>query len=288
MITAQNHINVIGNNIANSKTTGYKKDIGTSKVFEESFMRSLTEGESKRIGKYQHQVHTDEVHTSFQQGNLILTDKMLDFAVEDLDDSFINFINVEYNGERYLTRDGAFQVDEVGNLSMNDGSFVLDSNGNRINLSNIKSVVLTNDGYLMDADNGSRIAQLGISTVAVENQALLEKKFDNKYKEIAIEDFISNYGELENILNNYDNNISLRRLFPNRNTLVNLVETGEVNITQNGNSFAMLHGALESSNVNLSKELTDLMLAQHTFQANSKVVQVFDQINDKDANRIGI
>lgn len=45
-----------------------------------------------------------------------------------------------------------------------------------------------------------------------------------------------------------------------------------------GTGVSMLSGALEASNVDLAKEFTDLVVAQRSFQANSKVVSTADEV----------
>jgi flagellar hook protein FlgE len=54
-----------------------------------------------------------------------------------------------------------------------------------------------------------------------------------------------------------------------------------------GNSVALLSGALENSNVDLAKEFTDLIVAQRAFQANSRVITTADQVMQELVNLVG-
>jgi flagellar hook protein FlgE len=45
-------------------------------------------------------------------------------------------------------------------------------------------------------------------------------------------------------------------------------------------------GALEGSNVNISAEFSDLIIAQRGFEANSKTVTTFDTITQETINMI--
>jgi flagellar basal body rod protein FlgG len=288
MISFQNEIEVIGNNIANSRTNGFKKDVETFKVFEESFFKISSNDRNEILGKYQHQVHMDEVHTMFEQGNIFSTGSMTDFSIQDTDTKATSFFTVEKNGEKLLTRDGAFQIDNKGNLSMNDGSFVLDKNGNRIIIPENAKITADRFGNIVNDETGQVIASLGIKTVKEEDKSFLEKIGNNKFGVISMESFEKNYGPLENILEAYDKNASLQRLFKNRETLENIVETRQINVLENATRIKVSNGTLEQSNVDVAKEMTELMLAQRGFQASAKVVQAMDKVNEKDANQIGL
>ena len=48
----------------------------------------------------------------------------------------------------------------------------------------------------------------------------------------------------------------------------------------------MEDGALEASNVNISAEFSDLIIAQRAFEANSKTITTFDTITQETINMI--
>jgi len=50
---------------------------------------------------------------------------------------------------------------------------------------------------------------------------------------------------------------------------------------EENSSMSIESGALEMSNVDLSKELTDMITAQRGFQANSKIITTADQMIDE-------
>lgn len=288
MISFQNKLEVVGNNIANARTNGFKKDTETFKVFEETFMNILSNDQRGSIGKYQHQVHMDEVHTSMAQGGLIQTDRNFDFALRDTAENETNFFTVERNGEEFLTKDGAFQVDSAGYLSMNDGSFVLNEQGQRIQMPENARPTINRIGELVDQNTGQLIGALDIQRISEDNYNLLEKAGNNKFKVISTEDFVASYGPLNELVANYDNNLSLKRLFPNRDTVVQIANQGEIAVLAPATQYDLMTGVLEQSNVDLPQEMTDLILAQRGFQASAKVLQVMDKVNEKDANQIGI
>lgn len=53
-----------------------------------------------------------------------------------------------------------------------------------------------------------------------------------------------------------------------------------------GETFTVVQGAIEKSNVDSSKEMTQAMEAQRMYEANSKILQYFDAINQKSATEI--
>lgn len=110
---AENELNVIGNNVSNSATTGFKK----SRVeFQDVFAVSSVGGSATNIGRG---VDTARVAQQFEQGNVSFTDNALDLAV-----SGQGFFMTNVDGERQYTRDGAFSLDKEG--------FIVNSKGHQL------------------------------------------------------------------------------------------------------------------------------------------------------------
>jgi len=53
-----------------------------------------------------------------------------------------------------------------------------------------------------------------------------------------------------------------------------------------GNGVTLVPGALETSNVDLAKEFTNLVVAQRAFQANSRVITTADQVMQELVNLV--
>ncbi len=100
---ASNELNVIGNNIANSATTGFKR---SRAEFQDVFAVSSTGGASNATGRG---VDTARIAQQFEQGNVSFTDNALDLAI-----SGEGFFMMNNNGERLYSRDGAFGLDRDG------------------------------------------------------------------------------------------------------------------------------------------------------------------------------
>ena len=100
---AQNDLNVIGNNIANVNTTGFKE---SRAEFQDVYAVSNTSGSGNNIGQG---VNTARVAQQFDQGNITFTDNGLDLAITGE-----GFFILDDNGENVYARDGAFGIDRDG------------------------------------------------------------------------------------------------------------------------------------------------------------------------------
>jgi flagellar hook protein FlgE len=59
-------------------------------------------------------------------------------------------------------------------------------------------------------------------------------------------------------------------------------ESGEANLREAGTNGTgmVVAGALEQSNVDLAEQLTDMIVAQRAYQANTRVISTTDQLLD--------
>ncbi|QSA98372.1 flagellar hook protein FlgE [Methylococcus sp. EFPC2] len=115
---ASTMLNTIGNNIANSGTTGFKK---SRAEFADVYATSVGGGGKTTVGSG---VATANVAQLFQQGNIQSTGNTLDLAVSGegffvLGDSVIN------SSERVYTRAGMFHTDNQGYVVSNNGQPLL-------------------------------------------------------------------------------------------------------------------------------------------------------------------
>ena len=135
---ASGELDVIGNNIANSNTSGFKK---ARAEFVDVFAVSRIGGAGNTPGSG---VRLSSINQQFTQGNISFTDNNLDMAINGN-----GFFIVDDNGSQIYSRGGAFGVDRNGFLANSEGqnliAFGADSNGNitgaagaiQVNTSNI-------------------------------------------------------------------------------------------------------------------------------------------------------
>ncbi|MCW9023755.1 MAG: flagellar hook protein FlgE [Gammaproteobacteria bacterium] len=113
---AAEDLKVIGNNVANSSTTGFKQSRA-----EFADVYAATDGSgANSIGAG---VRLSSVKQEFGQGNIQFTDNKLDLAINGK-----GFFIMEDNGSRVYSRAGSFQVDREGNVVNNVGNRLIVNN----------------------------------------------------------------------------------------------------------------------------------------------------------------
>lgn len=118
---ASSELGIIGNNIANSATTGFKSSRAEfADVYASSVLTS-----SNAVGQG---VKLQSAAQQFAQGSIAFTDNPLDIAI-----SGEGFFQLESNGSRLYTRSGNFKLDANGAVVNNEGLSLMarqaDSNG---------------------------------------------------------------------------------------------------------------------------------------------------------------
>ena len=110
---ASSELSVIGNNVANANTTGFK---ASRAQFADVF--SATQGTSSGSATGGG-VNTARIAQQFSQGNITFTDNGLDLAI-----SGKGFFVLDDNGAQVYSRDGAFGVDRNGYVVNSSGQTV--------------------------------------------------------------------------------------------------------------------------------------------------------------------
>ncbi len=240
----QTKLDVIGNNIANVNTVGFKK----GRVTFQDMLSQTTSGASgptatrgginpKQVGLGVQLGSIDNLHT---QGFSQTTNNPLDLQLEG-DGMFVVDTG---NGEAY-TRAGNFYLDEDSNIVNADGFFLLDVNGDRITIpDNAKSISIEQDGSITivdDTNTPQNLAQIGLAMFS--NPAGLEKAGSNLF--FATE---------------------------NAGLVAGMVAP------ETDGAASIVSGALEMSNVDLAEEFTEMITAQRGFQANTRIITTSDEI----------
>lgn len=151
------------------------------------------------------------------------------------------YFRVRDGNDTYYTRAGNFYFDDNRRLVNSEGFAVLGTNGQAITLgANVKSFSVATDGTISDQD-GKTIGIISIATF--QNPAGLTKAGGNLY------------------------------------TTANS-NAGQVTVGQPGQNGAgtIKSGYLEMSNVDLSEELTNMIVAERGFQANTRIITTSDEI----------
>ncbi|WOV84680.1 flagellar hook-basal body protein [Sporosarcina jeotgali] len=191
MIAQQRRTELLSNNMANANTPGFKADQSSIRSFPEMYLSNLdaTKVPVKNsfqmkgfdpIGALSTGTYMQETMPLFTQGQLRETQLTTDIALvdgtlpvnPDTGKPGAVFYTLEgTDGERAYTKSGNFALNPEGYLTNSAGNYVLDQNGQRIQLPN-DDFQVTEDGIIQYGE--LEAAAIGISYAA--NPDLLVKR----------------------------------------------------------------------------------------------------------------
>ncbi|MEW8957618.1 MAG: flagellar hook-basal body complex protein [Moorella sp. (in: firmicutes)] len=252
----QIRMDVIGDNIANVNTVGFKRSAVT---FKDIFYQTLKEGTAtedsglggtnpQQIGLGVALNSIDVIHT---QGAAVSTGNGTDLMIQG--DGFFR-VTPDDGTTIYYTRAGAFHFDNQGYLVTADGMKVLDTDDNPIQIEEISDPTTMPQSFSIDklgivhyvsAEGEPLTLSSPISIAKFSNPAGLEKVGQSLYRETA------SSGEPGT------------DLAPGQGSLANTY---------------IIPSALEMSNVDLAQEFTDMIIAERGFQANARTITTSDQM----------
>lgn len=226
----------ITNNVANSKTVGYKQvDTQLETIFPivlRQAMKKMYEDDLPAPGlEYGLGVRVASTRKNFSQGALTITDKPFDLAIKG--DGLFIFRKEE---EIFYSRAGNLGLDNEGNLVSSDGSilepgFIIPKNASSVRIASDGSVLIKLNGETEERFIGR------IQIAKFTNVASLESVGNNMYKETSASGhpMIGNPGK---------------------------------------DGFgAIAQYSLESSNVDIVKEMMNMMFIQRAFDIVTKAIQ---------------
>ena len=267
-------LEVIGNNIANVNTTGFKS---SSAQYSDSFSNILqrsapsaspssnTPGISVGTG-----VKLLGVRTSFTQGSLESTGMPTDLGISG--EGYFHVKN-PMDGTEFATRDGTFRWDDKGYLVTTQGYHVVGATG--VGLGTVGDIKLGTPpaGTQLQSttiDRGGNIIEFySDGTSATNNKVLLQNFTDPSA--------LTKEGN-----NLFSSLVSAGPIGAAAGTSA-LVATGINDAGSNGLG-AIQSGTLELSNVDLTDQFANLITTQRSFQAGSRLITVSDTILDDIVN----
>ncbi len=163
MLTQNRMLDTVSNNIANANTNGFKAQHLTSKTFGDMMVERLDGSSGTPVGSMPLITTVDKSVTDFSRKSITQTGRALDFALQG--DGF--FAVQTPNGVAY-TRNGSFDVDAGGYLTLNGVGRVLGKNGQPLRPGTDN---LTSDGLGNLTANGAPAGSIGVFRFA-DNAAL--------------------------------------------------------------------------------------------------------------------
>ena len=243
MMSQQTNVEVISNNIANMNTNAYN---GRRAQFSDLLYQNV-----RRVGSTSSDIGTI-VPTGIQLGLGVRTSSVYRMTTQGSLQNTNNTLDLAIqgngyfkvllpNGEYAYTRDGAFQLSSTGQIVTQDGYTVMPS----ITIdTQATGVTINSSGQVLETKSGvvtpSNQGQLTVTIFP--NAAGMEATGNNLYLQTAASGL------------------------PSDSTAGS---AGYGTISQ---------GYLETSNVNVVSEITNLISAQRAYEMNSKVVQASDQM----------
>ena len=254
-------MDTIANNIANVNTTAFKKDQQTFSEYLSAVEKEQQVIQVPRVpasiesfydmnGGDKAFVDSAGTYTNFEQGSLKSTGGKLDVAIDGA-----GFFEIATPQGIKLTRAGNFTIDNSGQLVSKDGHAVMMQLPEGENPAEVspeqRTVRFSGQNQVYISDGGEVFDgenKIGqLSVIQVKNTEALQKTGNNLY------DFKANMAP---------------------------------EITQLKNP-SLKQGYLETSNVNIINEMTDMIMSQRVFEGTQKAIQAYDQMADKLINQVG-
>jgi flagellar hook protein FlgE len=245
----QQQMDIIGNNIANINTTGFKSGTGNLvDSFSDTLQGATISGangttDAMQVGTG---VTTASITSDWSTGVINPTNNNNDLAING--NGF--FLVQDSNQNTYVTQDGTFGLNSSGTLVTTGGLSVLSATGKPITLPLTNATGSPMTGWTVNS-TGVITVTYADTTTAVAGQ-------------LGVENFTNPQALVSQGDNLYNN-------------MANAGPGGVVNPGSNGTG-TITQGALELSNVDLSAQMAALITAQRGFEANSKIVTTSDEV----------
>jgi flagellar basal-body rod protein FlgG len=252
----QTRLDLIGHNVSNVNTTGYKTQMANFSSLLYQNIDNLSDEAANSVGRdtplgirQGTGAKVGHSNNDFSTGTLISTGRNLDVALEN-DAQFFE-VSVTENGqtETRFTRDGAFylQPNDAGQseLVTSNGDFVLSNTGNPIIIEpDFDDVSINASGDVIVTRNGAEANEGNLSVVEAIRPQFLEQTGQNLFR---LPDITPDGYQADEII------------------------AGVANVE-------LATGYLEQSNVDLSKQMTELIQTQRAYQFNARTISMHDQM----------
>lgn len=255
----QKQFDIISHNISNVQTTGFKsRDASfTDLLAQEMYNQSSPEKEVGRLSPFgiRQGVGAKIANSSLNptQGAVKMTDRSLDLAFTKPNQYLKVQVQTGAGTEVQFTRNGALYVTQTDHenlmLVTQDGHAVLDANDRPIIFSNqLDEYNVTDYGSFQAKGATGQSQEFNLGVISLHKPQFMEQKGD------------SLIGLPQNVP------VDQGTIFTNLTTLAER------------NNIGLQQGALEGSNVDLSKEMTNMLMVQRALQFQSKAITLSDQM----------
>ncbi|MBP1968095.1 flagellar hook protein FlgE [Virgibacillus natechei] len=260
---SQTKLDVIGNNIANVNTSGFKK----GRVTFQDMMSQTTSGAQgptdtrggvnpNQVGLGSKQGTIDNIQT---QGFLETTENPLDLAIEGDGMFQVEEGEAQGDGAPYYTRAGNFYLDDEGDIINPDGYY------------------LTGEATVESAAQDGNVTEGDIIRLTIPDEAQsFSIQSNGIVNYVDAEGGTQEAGQI--VLANFSNPAGLEKA--GNNLFLDSPNAGYNDLVppETAGTGSLVSGTLEMSNVDLAEEFTEMITAQRAFQANTRIITTSDEI----------
>ncbi|MFO1486963.1 MAG: flagellar hook-basal body complex protein [Verrucomicrobiota bacterium] len=252
----QQSMDVIGNNIANVDTIGFK---GANVQYADSFSQTLAgagTGGSMQVGTG---VVTSSISNNFAQGAVSNTGVSTDLAINGN-----GFFTVKDSaGAEFVTRDGQFKVDKDGYLITTSGLHVQGYIDNTF--TTIGDIRINNNQ--LDVNGNPSTAT--ISSFSFDKQGNVNVRLSDGSQFVRGQILLTSYLSPEQLIKEGNN------LYSGQSLAGAIVQ---YDVPGTRGLGTLVASSLEMSNVELANQMASLITTQRAFQASARIITTSDEM----------
>lgn len=253
----QQSMDVIGNNIANVDTVGFK---GATTQFADALSQTLSGAGVSGAMQVGTGVVTSSIANNFAQGSINNTGVSTDLAVNG--NGFFT-VRDSISGATYVTRDGEFHVDANGYLVTTTGLRVQGYNSfDTSGVGTLGDIVINNGG-------GNNTSTSDIAAYNFDKSGKLNVRLTDGTQYVRGQVLLTNFLSPENLIKEGNN------LFSGQAGAGAIVTNGVPGTSGLGN---LVPSSLEMSNVDLAGQMSSLITTQRAFQASARIITTSDEM----------
>lgn len=263
----QTKMDVIGNNIANVNTIGYKS---SRVIFQDIYSQTIKPASTTGTGSGGTNPQQIGLGVQVATIDVLHTKSTPQYTGNSLD------LSIEGDGYFIMSSDGQLSYTRAGNFYQDVNHYLVDSNGAYV------------QGFEVDA-NGALVIVAGepVPTNIFLNPNYYDISINSSGQVVGIDQATNQSQVIGQIaLATFANPNGLEKV--GQNTYRVTVNSGtEVRHTPGVGTGGLLNpGTLEMSNVDLTSEFADMIVTQRGFQANSRIITTTDQMLEELVNMV--
>ncbi len=263
----QTKMDVIGNNIANVNTIGYKS---SRVIFQDIYSQTIKPASTTGTGSGGTNPQQIGLGVQVATIDVLHTKSTPQYTGNSLD------LSIEGDGYFIMSSDGQLSYTRAGNFYQDVNHYLVDANGAYV------------QGFEVDS-NGALVLNNGnpVPTNILLNPNYYDISINSSGQVVGIDQSTNQSQVIGQIaLATFANPNGLEKV--GQNTYRVTVNSGvEVRNTPGVGTGGLLNpGTLEMSNVDLTSEFADMIVTQRGFQANSRIITTTDQMLEELVNMV--